>query len=341
MKNQLIGKYIEDYFSNYLCYERGVSENTMRSYAYTIKELLKYIKSQKKILADKVTTEMVDRKAVADYLRWLIETKKLSVATCNQRLAIISSFARYMAMEDVTHSNQWHQISEIKKKKAKSVPPNYLSEEGVQKLLEAIPTTTIKGRRDLALLLLMYESGARVQEIIDLTPQNIRISVPGSVRLHGKGNKTRIVPLSETPCEIIQVYMHEHKLDKPENNCNPLFYNNRGNHLSESGINYIINEYADIVRADNPGLLPDRISPHSLRHTRAMHLINNGLNLIYLRDILGHVSTQTTEIYARVNSKTRNEALENAYTNVAPEVPKTTVQDDDKLIAFLDKFSRK
>jgi site-specific recombinase XerD len=342
MKNDVIDKYFDKFFEEYLCYERGVSDNTLRAYAHTVSQLLKYITKVKKIGSDRITLTMINKQLVLEYLRWLQDEKHASASTCNQRLAVISTFAKYMSTEDVAHFSQWIEITKIKTKKAPKTPPSYLSEDELRALFATIPQDSIKGRRDLALLTLLYESGARVQEIIDLTPSALHMtSKPFSIRLHGKGNKTRIVPLSETPCKFLMRYMAEHGLDRPENNCKPLFTNNRGGNLSEAGINYIITQYVESARKDGAPTIPAHITPHSFRHTRAMHLLNKGMNLIYIRDILGHVSIKTTEIYARISSTQRESALKNAYTNVSPEPIDYNIPTEHPLIEKLKKYGKK
>jgi len=188
--------------------------------------------------------------------------------------------------------------------------------DGIKLLFEQIDTSKKQGRRDLALLTLMYDTGARVQEIIDLSPSALRLENPAIVKLFGKGRKERIVPLQEEPVKILKAYLSENQLDRPENNRRPLFFNNRGEKFTRLGIGYILNHYVENARKYNPQLIPNRISPHSIRHSKSMHLLQAGVNLVYIRDLLGHVSIQTTEIYARADSKQKREALEKAYADV-------------------------
>ena len=153
------------------------------------------------------------------------------------------------------------------------------------------------------MLALLYDSGARVQELIDLTPADLNLDTPAQVKLFGKGRKARIVPIQDNQVRILRKYIAEYRLDLPGRRKHPLFTNNRGGKLSNSGIAHIISMYAADVRAKHPGLIPDHISPHSFRHSKAMHLLYAGLKLVYIRDILGHVSIKTTELYARVDSQ--------------------------------------
>jgi len=200
---------------------------------------------------------------------------------------------------------------------------SYLTAEGIKLLLDQPDITTRNGRRNLALLALMYDTGARVQEIIDLTPESLKIeSTPYTIRLFGKGRKSRIVPLIEEQIVLLKRYMEENHLFENQKLKHPLFFNSRHERLTRAGVTYILKTCADMARQVNPVLVPNIISCHTLRHSKAMHLLQSGVNLVYIRDILGHVSIQTTEIYARADYKQKREALEKAYTNLIPEKAK-------------------
>ncbi len=247
-----------------------------------------------------------------------------------------------MQYEDVKHLDQWQNILSIKvKKQGKRSSVNYLTVEGIKFLLEQVPVNTRKGRRDLALLALLYDSGARVQELIDLSPSSLNLNKPCYVTILGKGNKKRIVPLQNEQVKLLESYMKEHHLYNPAYNQRPLFANNRREKLTTSGVTYILNLYAHNARVLKPDLIPEKISPHTLRHSKAMHLFQSGVNMVYIRDILGHVSIQTTEIYARADSKQKREALEAAYTNIIPAQANASIwEKDSKLKEWLRNFAK-
>jgi site-specific recombinase XerD len=221
------------------------------------------------------------------------------------------------------------------KKEAKSTV-NYLSLEGIKQLLSRPDTSTFKGRRDLALLSLMYDTGARVQEIADLTVKDVHMEKPYIIHVTGKGNKARIVPLIGEQLIILKSYMMEHELFLPQNKLHPLFFNNWNEKLTRSGINHILKKYLTQARNSHPNLVPDGISCHSLRHSKAMHLLQAGVNLVYIRDILGHVSIRTTEVYAKADSRQKREALEKAYVNLNPEVK--PLWENKDLLGWLKSF---
>jgi site-specific recombinase XerD len=185
----------------------------------------------------------------------------------------------------------------------------------------------------------MYDTGARVQEVIDLTPLSLRFDIPYTIKLIGKGNKARIVPLMEPTVELLRNYMKEQRLLLPSANHYPLFCNKQKERLTRAGVNYILAKYADMARNEHSVLISKPLSCHCLRHSKAMHLLQAGVNLVYIRDILGHCSVQTTEIYAKVDSKQKREAIEKAYTDVTPsEIP--AWQQSEDLLAWLKGFNR-
>lgn len=330
------------FLSDYLIKERGVSPHTIRSYAYTFDLMLDYMWTARKIPAERIELKHLTRDCVTEFLDWLQTERKCTDNTRNARLAAIHAFCKYLQYEDVKRIGCWQQIMTIKAKHKSSGTISSLSIEAMKTLLAEIPTDTIKGRRHLAILSLLYESGARVQELIDLTPSDLSLVPPAHVILFGKGRKTRVVPLQERLVAILKNYMSEHNLDMPGREKRHLFYNNRGARLSNSGIAHIISLYANDVRIKHPGLLPDKISPHSFRHSKAIHLLQAGLNLIYIRDILGHASIKTTEIYARVDSKQKREALEKAYADITPDRPeKGEWETNPNIRTWLKRFTRK
>lgn len=342
MKTNDFPKYLSGFFTEYLSSERGVSHNTIRSYSETFTAFLNYMESIRHVSAERLTLNHLTRKCVTSFLDWLQERKGSKDSTRNQRLAAIHAFAKYMQYEDVAHLEQWQGILSIKIKKTVKRSVNYLSPEGIKALLEQIPQETRTGRRDLAMIAVLYGSGARVQELADLTPGDLHLDTPCYVTLFGKGQKKRLVPLQGQIIELLKSYMVENHLDALSANHQPLFQNNRGGKLTTAGVAYILSQYVAKAKIVNPELFPERISPHSLRHSKAMHLLQAGVNLVYIRDILGHVSIQTTEIYARADSKQKRLALESAYANVLPDLEdKTSWEKDSELRMWLKNLGRR
>lgn len=335
-------KYLTRFFTEYLVGERGSSSHTVRSYRDTFTLVLTYMDKVMSIAADRLTLNHFNRETVLDFLDWLQKNRKCSNSTRNQRMAALHSFFRYMQYEDVKRIGQWQDILSIKiKRQEKGSTINYLTIDAIKFLLEQIPVNTKAGRRNLALLALLYDSGARVNELIGLTPLSLHLEKPCYITLLGKGSKKRIVPLQEEQVKLLVSYMKENRLDSLAYNQRPLFANNRCEKLTNSGVTYILNLYAKNARIIRPDLIPQEMSPHTLRHSKAMHLLQSGINLVYIRDILGHVSIQTTEIYARADSKQKREALEAAYVNIIPtQISEGIWEKDSKLREWLKNFTK-
>ncbi len=337
MKPTDFSKYLSDFISRYLPHERGASSNTIAAYRDTFILFLNFMCHQKNKPIKKLTLANINRSSIVAFLDWLQNERACSNSTRNARLAAIHAFYRFVQYEkpDVLHQSQ--QILSIRCKHTARQNMNYLTVEAMKLLLAQPDTTTKRGRRDLALLSLMYDTGARVQEIIDLTPSCLRLDKPATVQLMGKGNKARLVPMLAAQVKLLRQYLSEYRLDQLVAQPYPLFFNSRKEKLTRAGINYILRKYFDKAKRAYPKEFPEKISCHSLRHTKAMHLLQAGVNLVYIRDILGHVSVQTTEVYARADSKYKREALEKAYVNVNPKEQAQWVE-NNSLIDWLKQF---
>ncbi|MDP3446138.1 MAG: tyrosine-type recombinase/integrase [Ignavibacteria bacterium] len=313
---------LQCFFEDYLVKECGSSNNTIRSYRDTFVLFLDFMHKKHKTNPDNIKFEMIDKILILEFLEWIQNTRNCCNNTRNQRYASIRSFFNYMLYIDPVHILQWKNICSIRIKTQEKDTCKYLTVEGIKHLIEQINVKTIRGRRDLTILSLVYYSGARVQELIDLTPFSLRKIKPYYVEFLGKGSKKRNVPIEETMMKLLESYMNEHNLNQPGMEHHPLFFNAWGSKLTNPGITYILRKYAMEANKMNPELVPKEISPHVLRHSRAMHLLQSGVNLVYIRDILGHVSIQTTEIYARADSKLKRIALEKAYEDIGIKEPK-------------------
>lgn len=322
--NTDFAKYLGRFLSEYLPHERNMSPNTLASYRDTFVQYINYMKDVKGLKIEKLTLDSLTCQCVLDFLAWIQQHRGCGMATRNYRLAAIHSFVSYLQYEEIEQLEQWQKVLSIKAVKTEKKAINYLTTDGIKALLNQPDTTTVNGRRNLALLSLMYDTGARVQEMIDLTPESLRIeSKPYTIRITGKGRKTRIVPLLEEQVCLLKQYMNENKLFEIHRLKHPLFYNSRNEKLTRQGVTYILHTYANLARKEHPELIPDAICCHSLRHSKSMHLLQAGVNVVHLRDVLGHASIQSTDVYARADSKSKREALEKAYTDLVPEEAKT------------------
>lgn len=331
--------YLTTFLSKHLPGELGLSSNSISSYRDTFILLLKYFQTECGITAEKILMQNFNKDIVSGYLTWLEKTRGCTAATRNVRLAAIRSFFQYLQYTAPEYLQLCGQILSIPLKKTHKTSLTYLSLDGIKLLLKMPNTTTKLGRRDLAMLSLMYDTAARVQELADLTPSCIRFENPATIQLHGKGNKTRIVPMLDVQLTILKHYMEENALLLPQNSLTTLFQNRQGNKLTRAGIDYILDKYINMARAERPDLIPEPFSCHCMRHSKAMHLLQAGVNLVYIRDILGHSSVQTTEIYAKADSCQKREAIERAYSDVVPqELPAWQTNTD--LLEWLTSLGR-
>lgn len=286
-------KYLSRYLSSYLPYERNVSPNTIAAYRDSFVVFINYMKDEKHIKVDKLTLESITKENVVSFLSWLIDPKGYNISTRNCRLAAIHSFISYLQYEKVEKLNEWQSILSIKNMKKESNAPNYLTIDGIKLLFAQPDADDYGGLRHLTILALVYDTGCRVQELIDLTVDSLRIQTePYTIRIYGKGRKTRIVPMVRNQTVFLQKYMDSYRLNEDNCRSHPLFFNNRGEKITRTGVTYILKKYADMARQITPSLIPERISCHSLRHSKAMHLLQAGVNLIWIRDLLGHATIQ-------------------------------------------------
>ncbi|MCF7959088.1 MAG: site-specific integrase [Phycisphaerae bacterium] len=311
MKPTNFAYYLTNFLSKYLPGIAGLSPNTIMSYRDTFSLFLDFCSEDKKIKPEKFSLNHLNRKLVEDYLEWLEKARNCVASTRNVRLAAFHSFCRYLQMEfpDYIHSAQ--QILSVPMKRTMKISVEYATLEAMKFLLGKPSKLTKRGRRDIVLLSLLYDSGARAQELADLKVGDIRTVSPATVKLTGKGNKRRIVPLMKPMSELLRQYLKENNLTEPYTFDYPLFSNRSKNKLTRAGISYVVKKYTNEAIKEVPELFPDKLSPHCFRHSKAIHLLQSGVNLIYIRDFLGHVDVKTTEIYARIDGEMKRKALEN------------------------------
>jgi len=202
--------------------------------------------------------------------------------------------------------------------------------------------TTKQGRRDMTLMAVMYDSAARVQEIIDLKIKDVRLDKPAVITLHGKGQKTRVVPITEKMKNLLASYLQGYRGNNGvANGEQHLFVNQKKQPLTRWGISYIINKYVDLASQLDGFDVRFPITPHVFRHSKSVHLLQSGVNLIYIRDFLGHCDCSTTQIYAKADTETRRKALEATYMDILPTNDLPNWSDDQNLMDFLNSLCSK
>ncbi|MBY0292619.1 MAG: site-specific integrase, partial [Alphaproteobacteria bacterium] len=334
MKPTDFAKYLTEFLAGYLPEQKNVSKNTIRSYRDTFKLLIAYCQKIKGIPSERITLNLLSSEWITGFLGWLEGERKCSISTRNQRLAALHSFFRYVQAEEPAGMFHFQKVTAIPIKRVKRTVVEYLTPEAMKLLLEQPDKHTPRGRRDLTLISVLYDSGARVQELIDMRVCDVTLHVPAVLTLTGKGNKSRRVPLMKNAASLLQSYLMENKLDKPWKNEQPLFTNSQHHKLTRKGVTYILSKYVESARKTST-LLPHKVNNHMLRHSKAMHLLQAGVNPIYIRDFLGHVDLKTTEIYARADTEMKRKAIENAY----PDLIESNLPDWSKDQALLSWLS--
>lgn len=340
MKTTDFAKHLSCFLGQYLPIECGVSVNTIKNYSFTFSLLLAFFKETLFIKPERVSLADITKNRIIDFLNWLEKERGCSISTRNNRLAAIHSFFNYLQYRNVEGLAQWQEIMSIKRKRASSPEMSYLTVEGIKLLLRLPDLATRTGRRDFVLLGLLYDSGCRVQELINLTSADIREDETVTIRLLGKGQKARIIPLSKPEATNLLNFIKERGLNAPEKRMEALFQNPQGNRLTRMAILNIVKKYVNMAKKINPDLIPDGIRCHSFRHSKAMHMLEADINLVYIRDFLGHSSTTTTELYARASEKMKNKALSKLDPTIVKD-GKSSWQKDKGLMAYLKDLQNK
>ena len=309
MKPTDFSVHVTTFLTHYLAAQRNVSPNTIKAYRDVFTLLLRFCRDVRGMAPERLRLEQIDVSLVEGFLDYLERERKSSPRTRNHRLAVLHAFFRYVQAEEPDRMLQCQKILAIPLKRYARPTVGYLSKKVLAEILAQPDLRSRQGRRDAVLLSVLYDTGARVQELIDFSGGDVRLDTPAQVRLMGKGRKMRAVPLMENTVQLLCDHMRENCLDRPEQFDRPLFQNRRGERFSRSGIRYILQKYVRKARNTHPSL-NETVSPHTFRHTKGMHLLQSGISLEIIRDFLGHVDVKTTQIYARANLEMKRKALE-------------------------------
>ena len=332
--NNLLGPWIKRFLLEYLTGERNLARNTQRSYRDTIRLLILFLAATLRKQVEGLFVDDLSADRLREFLLHIEQTRECGISTRNQRLAAIHALSRFIAQRNPECLGWCAEISIIGSKKAPRVPVAYLEKNEMDALLGAPNRSTMLGHRDHALLLFLYNSGARAEEaasiaIGDLTLQ-LKPSAQSFVRLLGKGNKVRFCPLwDSTAAELKTLVQGRANEDR-------LFINRCGQPLTRFGVHDIVTRHADSLSDRFPGLHRKRPSPHTIRHTCATHLLRAGVDINTIRAWLGHVSLNTTNVYAEVDLEMKAQAL--AKCSIAPLKQTRRWRDDPGLLAFLQSL---
>lgn len=300
---------LEHYFNYYLPTAKGLSPSTIVSYKSAFRLLMEYIYSEKNVSADKITFETIDDKLITSFLDWLENERKCSVSTRNQRLSAITAFAIYAQNRAFGTATVFrNNVSKVPKKKAPRKGRNSFTRDEL-KILFGLPKTTSRiGLRDKTLLCFMYASGARAQEVCNLTVGDIQFYADrAGINILGKGQKVRRIGI---PCEASKMLGNYIKHRRIESKFSAHVFSSQSHEkMSVSCIEEIYKKYIERAKAGHPDKFRKKYTPHSMRHTTATHMLEAGVPLIVVKNFLGHVSIQTTQIYTEVSQDTMDRQL--------------------------------
>ncbi len=313
----MLANLIKRFFSHYLPLQKGLAVNTMMAYRDAIKLLLGYASDTLKKSVEELCVEDIDESLVLDFLDHLENIRGCSPRSRNARLAAIRALFGFMAREEPSLLLHSQTIRTIPLKRTEHKTVDYLEEKEMQALLDAVDLHSRTGVRDKALLLLLYNTGARVSEIVELKVADLRLDGAAQVKLLGKGKKYRSCPLWPETLEALHDYLQQRTPKDPA--AQQLFLNANGSPLTRFGVRHILGKYATAAKSRSPSLAAKTVTPHTIRHTTAMHLLRAGNDVNMVSYWLGHADINTTHIYVEIDMEMKRRMLQKAE---APAVKK-------------------
>lgn len=309
----LVSKYLADY----LPVQKNLSNNTILSYRNTFMLLLTFMQKIKAVPPEKIEFGHLDSRCIQDFLLWLETERNCSISTRNQRLAAIHSFVKYAMFARPEMLYDCQKILGVSYKKVPQTTIHYLTEDETRLLLAQPNTSSFKGIKDAAMLSLLYDSAARVQEFIDLSVEDLKLIQLASLTVTGKGRKTRQVPIMKGTAHLLEQYMSMNSLPGRHSSGHPLFVSHTGNRFTRPGITHVLNKYC--LQAFGPNGLVFPVTPHVLRHSKGMHMLHAEVNIYYIKEFLGHSDLSTTErYYVRADTEMKRKALSKIADNIVP-----------------------
>jgi integrase/recombinase XerD len=328
----LLSPWVRRFLMEYLIGERNFAPNTQKSYRDTLRMLLPFAARDAGKPIDRLGVDDLSSGRIRAFLLELEEKRKCGIATRNQRLAAIHSLARFIGMHSPEHLQWYGELKNIPAKKVARSLITYLEKPEMDALLAAPDLTTDQGRRDHAVILFLYNTGARADEVAHVEVSDLNLGRSprhdgSSVLIHGKGNKQRRCPLWPRTTTILAAMVDEREAKTH------VFLNRRGEPLTRFGIHALVERYAVIAARSVPAMTRKRVSPHTIRHTTATHLLRAGVDINTIRAWLGHVSLATTNIYAEVDLEMKAQAL--ALCEIKGNKPQKPWRTDAGLMTFL------
>ena len=343
MKPTLFNHQLAAYLGTHLPEVRQCSPHTIESYGDAFRLLFDFLQEKRELPHHKVQYKDFTPVLLEEFTLWLTRERSYSAASVKARLSALNSFMKYASRREMAALPAFTIVAGAEKPKTTHKPFPYFTLEEMGILLRLPDSKRKTEKRDLVLLSLFYESGARAQEMCNLKVGDIKFSTTPKVRLFGKGKKAREVPISHDVAKLLRYHLKVNELDAKRDE--PLFLSQLGDKMTTACIRNLVDKYVAKAKAAHPQLFTEpKYSPHSFRHSKAVHMVEAGIQLIYIRNFLGHVSVQSTEIYARIgqNSLTKmlTERGKSAEQHVEPVEP---VEKDEsrKYPKFLERTSNK
>ncbi len=333
-----LGRSLSRFFREYLPTMRGMSLHTIRGYRDAIVLFLRFVSSQTSGPIEDLDISDLTAERISNFLTSLEKERANGIATRNARLAALHTLSRFLATEHPQHLAELQRILGLPfKRGARQVPIDYLEANEVKALLDHIDRTNERGQRDYALFALMFNTGARVQEILDIRVCDVRSEPPYQVRLKGKGGKIRLCPIWAHTALLLRELTQ--RLPDSGNSEATLFLNSHGGKLTRFGVGYLLKKYVEASAATADTLRGKRIHPHSLRHSTAISLLKAGVDFATISQWLGHASLNTTMVYARADLDLKRQALTQVFPDVlsAPAVGHRSFTEAD-LIGWLRRL---
>jgi site-specific recombinase XerD len=334
--NHPLGSFIKRFFSHYLPVQKGLSVNTILAYRDAVKLLICHAADTVKIAVDELAAEDISEKIVLGFLDQLEQSRGCSTRTRNARLAAIRSLFEYIARQEPVLLVHCGQIRAIPLKRAEHKTVDYLNEKEMQAVLDAVDVNSRTGMRDMALLMLQYNTGARVSEIVALELDDLRLDDSAQIRLLGKGRKERSCPLWAETVTVLKSYLHQRAPKEP--GTQPVFLNANGAPITRFGIRHITRKYGAQAQVKQRDVTTKRVNPHTIRHTSAMHLLRAGNDINMVSYWLGHADINTTHIYVEIDMEMKREMIAKAG---APDVGNKTPWQQPNVLQWLNQLSKK
>jgi integrase/recombinase XerD len=322
---------VQDFFVHYLSAQKNVSSRTIESYRDAIKLFLKFISSEKNTKVCNLALEDITTDSILDFLNYLEEVRGNHPRSRNARLAVIKSFFNYISIRCPSHLDRIRKILSIPRKKYDTPIMTYLERDEMETIMDSFDKDSFSGMRDFVLFTFMYNTGARLSEAINVTRADIDFNKSGTVLIHGKGRKQRKMPLWKSTVKLLKNWINSGHIE----DCDYIFPNRKGECLTRSAVEGRLKIAVKAASKVDTGLIRKNITPHTIRHTTAMHLLQAGVDITIIALWLGHSSPKTTHIYVEADLQMKKEALSKVQP---PQYKNKFYKATDQTLEFLNSM---